>query len=123
MRIPNRYECPLIPRRRSRLVTSLLGGKARSLAPKKADDHDTECQAVLVPFGILNTHSDHLSIYMGQSAETSDFIVDCLTAWWTENQPDYPELDEWVIDLDGGAATRSDRTQFIKCMVELFHCD
>jgi len=99
------------------------GGKARSLAPKKADDHDTEWQAVLVPFGILNTHSDHLSIYMGQSAETSDFIVDCLTAWWTENQPDYPELDEWVIDLDGGAATRSDRTQFIKRMVELFHCD
>jgi hypothetical protein len=89
------------------------------LAPKKADDHDTEWQAVLVPFCILNTHSDQLSIYMGQSAETSDFIVDCLTAWWTENQPDYPELDEWVIDLDGGAATRSDRTQFIKRMVEL----
>ena len=49
--------------------------------------------------------------------------LDCLTAWWKENQPNYPELDEWVIDLDGGAATRSDRTQFIKRMVELFHCD
>jgi hypothetical protein len=31
----------------------------------------------------------------------------------------YPQLEEWVIDLDGGAATRSDRTQFIKRMVEL----
>ena len=91
--------------------------------PKKADDHDTEWQALLVPFGILNTHSEQLSIYMGHSAETSNFIVDCLTAWWKENQPNYPELDEWVIDLDGGAATRSDRTQFIKRMVELFHCD
>jgi transposase len=56
---------------------------------------------------------------MGQSAETSDFIVDCLTAWWQENQFHNSELDEWVINLDGGAATRSDRTQFIKRMVEL----
>jgi hypothetical protein len=95
------------------------GGKARTLEPKKADDHDTQWQSVLVPFGILNTHSEQLSIYMGQSAETSDFIVDCLTAWWKDNQPDYPDISEWVIDLDGGAATRSDRTQFIKRMVEL----
>ena len=119
MRIPTRCECRLIPKPRSRLATSLLGGKARTLEPKKADDHDTQWQTVLVPFGILNTHSEQLSIYMGQSAETSDFIVDCLTAWWTENQPDYPDINEWVIDLDGGAATRSDRTQFIKRMVEL----
>ena len=40
------------------------GGKARSLEPKKADDHDTEWQALLVPFGILNTHSEQLSIYI-----------------------------------------------------------
>lgn len=56
---------------------------------------------------------------MGQSAETSDFIVDCLTAWWRENQLNYSELDELVIDLDGGSATRSNRSQFIKRMVEL----
>lgn len=94
------------------------GGKARSLAPLKADDHDTEWQALLVPLGILNTQSDQLSIYFGQSAETSDFIVDCLAAWWQDNQADYPYLDELVIDLDGGSATRSNRTQFIKRMVE-----
>ncbi len=95
------------------------GGKARTLEPIVADDHDTEWQAILVPFGILNTHNEQLSIYMGQSAETSDFIVDCLTDWWHNNQPHYPQLEEWVIDLDGGAATRSDRTQFNKRMVEL----
>lgn len=94
-------------------------GKARTLEAKKADDHDTQWQAVLVPFGILNTQTDQLAIYVAQSAETSDFIVDCLAAWWRDNQADYPDLEEWVIDLDGGAATRSDRTQFIKRMVEL----
>jgi hypothetical protein len=94
-------------------------GKARTLEAKQADDHDTEWQSVLVPFGILNTQNNQLCIYFGQSAETSDFIVDCLTAWWQEQQHQYTQLDEWVIDLDGGSATRSDRTQFIKRMVEL----
>ena len=48
-------------------------GKARTLEAKQADDHDTEWQSVLVPFGILNTQTDQLSIYFGQSLETSDF--------------------------------------------------
>jgi hypothetical protein len=94
-------------------------GKARTLKAKQADDHDSEWQSVLVPFGILNLDNDELSIYLGQSAETSDFIVDCLERWWQNNQAGYAEIEEWVINLDGGPATRSDRTQFIKRMVEL----
>lgn len=94
-------------------------GKARTLEAKKADDHDTEWQALLVPFGILNLDNDELSVYVGQSAATSDFIVDCLEWWWQDNQSDYPDIEEWVLNLDGGPATRSDRTQFIKRMVEL----
>ncbi|MDB9415659.1 hypothetical protein [Microcystis aeruginosa] len=27
-----------------------------------------------------------LAIYFGQSAETSDFVVDYLELWWQENQ-------------------------------------
>ncbi|UIE38358.1 hypothetical protein KIK02_01480 [Leptodesmis sichuanensis A121] len=94
-------------------------GKDRTLEARKADDHDSEWQSVLVPFGILNLDNDELSIYFGQPAETSDFIADCLEWWWQDNQDHYPEIEEWVINLDGGPATRSDRTQFIKRMVEL----
>lgn len=93
-------------------------GKARALEAKKAADHDNEWQAVLVPFGMLNLDHNELSVYVGQSAETSDFIVDCLDWWWQDNQAHYPDIEEWVINLDGGPATRSDRTQFIKRMVE-----
>ena len=92
-------------------------GKARYLEPLKADDHDSEWRAVLVPLGILDMRGERLSIYFGQSAETSDFVADCLELWWQENQAIYPGLEELVIDLDGGAATRSNRTQFIKRMV------
>ncbi len=37
---------------------------------------------------VLPYHS--LSIYFGQSAETSDFVADCLELWWQENQAIYP---------------------------------
>lgn len=78
------------------------GGKARTLQPKQANDHDMNWREVLVPFGILNLHSDQLSIYWGTSAETSDFIVDCLDLWWKASGQNYPGLEELVINLDGG---------------------
>ncbi|MGC1306595.1 MAG: hypothetical protein WA885_05150 [Phormidesmis sp.] len=93
-------------------------GKARTLNAKQADDHDDHWDALLVPFGILDVVGNQLSVYFGQSAETSDFIVDCLAAWWQEHQGDHLGLKELAIDLDGGSAVRSNRTQFIKRLAQ-----
>ncbi|MEO0804588.1 MAG: transposase [Cyanobacteria bacterium J06642_2] len=93
-------------------------GKARRLEALKADDHDDHWDTVLVPFGILNMSSSELSVYFGQSAETSDFIVDCLLDWWQAHQHQYPDIRELAINLDGGSAVRSNRTQFIKRLVQ-----
>jgi transposase len=38
--------------------------------------------------------------------------------WWRENCNSYRNLEELMIELDGGSAIRSNRTQFIKRMVE-----
>lgn len=94
-------------------------GKSRNLRAQKADDHDHVWKSVLVPFGILNLQTHQLSIYFGTSAETSDFIVDCLGKWWEENKDYYQHLEELMIELDGGSSTRSDRSQFIKRIVQL----
>lgn len=93
------------------------GGKDRRQHAPKADDHDTEWQSVLVPFGILNLQTDELTLYIGESAETSDFIVDCLSQWWQDHRADYRHINTLAINLDGGSATRSNRTQFIKRLV------
>ena len=53
----------------------------------KADDQDTEGHGKVVPFGILNMQTDELALYLGQSAEIPDFIVDCLDHGWADNQP------------------------------------
>ncbi|MBW4470847.1 MAG: hypothetical protein KME45_10665 [Stenomitos rutilans HA7619-LM2] len=89
-------------------------GNARSLEAKQAEDYDPEWQAGWVPFGLLNTHNDQLSLDLGQSAETSDFMVDCLTAGWREHPLDSPQLDEWVVDRDSGRATRRHHRQTLR---------
>ncbi|MEL7522136.1 MAG: ISAzo13 family transposase, partial [Cyanobacteria bacterium J06553_1] len=93
------------------------GGYDRRAQAPEADDHDTEWTDVLVPFGILNLQTDELTIFLGESAETPDFVVDCLTHWWAENQQNYAEVTTLAINLDSGGATRSNRTQFIKRLV------
>ena len=115
---PNTLRISIDSKAKVKIGNLSRGGKARTLEAKKADDHDDHWEAVLVPFGILDVGSDQLAIYFGQSAETSDFIVDCLEAWWDDYQEYYPDIDSLAIDLDGGSAVRSNRTQFIKRMVQ-----
>ncbi len=97
------------------------GGKDRTKESRKADDHDTKVEAVLAPFGILDVVGTGVTIYFGQSYETSDFIVDCLELWWTENAHHYPGVEELAINLDNGPSVESHRTQFIRRMVEFSH--
>lgn len=97
------------------------GGKDRTQKPKQADDHDTKVKATLVPFGIREMGTDNFTVFMGQSFETSDFIVDCLELWWNENQENFSRINELVINLDNGPSLASNRTQFIKRMVEFKH--
>lgn len=93
-------------------------GKSRMIEPLKADDHDHQWSEVLVPLGILDVSGDKFSIYFGTSAETPDFIVDCLARWWQDNKSLYLGIEELVINLDNGIAQRSNRSQFIKRIVQ-----
>lgn len=93
-------------------------GKSRGQEAKKALDHDVKPTVKLVPFGILDVVNGLLSIIFGQFNETTDFIVDALQLWWDKNKERYAHIRELVINLDNGIHQRSNRTQFIKRMVE-----
>ena len=92
-------------------------GKTRADRAPEGLDHDYAADATLVPFGVLNLQNDRTDIIFGTSAETSDFIVDCLEMWWDINKADYPEIRELVINLDNGPSVSSSRTQFIHRMI------
>jgi len=93
-------------------------GKSRDPEAKQAADHDMNPTAKVVPYGILDVMSGLFAIFFGTSHETSDFIVDCIEAWWKTNEPLYSHIRELVINLDNGPNNASGRTQFVRRMVE-----
>ena len=100
------------------LCDSSRGGTSRGQKAVQADDHDMGIKPKLVPSGILDVVAGWLTIIFGSSSETSDFIVDCLESWWDSNQAHYSHIKQLVINLDNGPQNSSNRTQFMKRMVE-----
>jgi len=93
------------------------GGEARGAEATKAQDHDMQSAGQLVPFGILEVLAGLLTILVGTSRETSDFITDCLQQWWDQTKERHGHVRQLVIDLDNGPENSSFRTQFMKRMV------
>ena len=81
-------------------------------------DHDTQPKKKLVPYGILNVTAGLLSIFIGTSNETSDFIVDCLEQWWEANKTAHPTARQLLINLDNGPENSGARTQFLYRLVK-----
>jgi Rhodopirellula transposase DDE domain len=94
------------------------GGESRGIGPVQALDHDPEPEQKLVPQGILDVGSGLLSIFIGTSNGTSDFIADCLEQWWEANRARYPLARRLTINLDNGPENSSHRTQFMNRMVQ-----
>jgi hypothetical protein len=99
------------------------GGEGRAAAAVQALDHDMAPEAVLVPFGVLELNHAAVPIHQpwflfGHSRQTSDFLVDGLDQWWTERKAVHLGVRRLHIELDNGPEIASNRTQFLKRMVE-----
>ena len=84
-------------------------------------DKDQHWETSLVPLGILEIGSGKNSIIVGNSCETSDFIVDGLEKWYETTTTDLSQIHTLELYLDNGPAVNSSRTQFIKRIME-FAC-
>ena len=71
-----------------------------------------------MPSGILIPKIGELTLTLGQSAKTSDFVADALETWWQETSPRFAQVKELVINADNGPETNSQRTQFMQRMVD-----
>ncbi|UOA07026.1 transposase [Methylobacter sp. S3L5C] len=100
------------------LCDSSRGGTSRCRKALQANDHDMGFKDKLAPFGILNVMTGLLTILFGVSFETSDFIVDCLEHWWSNNKEQNSHIKQLVINLDNGPRYPSHRTQFMKRMID-----
>ena len=92
------------------------GGKTRG--DNQAADHDMGCQEKYTPFGVVDEDSGQLHLVFGDSAKTSDFIVDGLHDWWNRLAPQDRNFACLQIKADNGPESNGRRTQFLKRMVE-----
>jgi len=84
----------------------------------KACDHDLGCQAKYVPCGVVDEDSGQLRITFGNSAKTSDFIVDALEACWDAlSVHEQHATARLQLKMDNGPESSGVRTQFLHRMV------
>ncbi len=79
----------------------------------RAADHDFKAADHLTPYGIFLPGLDELYLYFTASAVTADFIVDCLTDFWTTVRVSFPQVKTLLLNLDNGPENHSRRTQFM----------
>ena len=102
-------------------ATVLIGALSRggvSRVEVKAMDHDFQPESKVTPFGILLPDEGRLFLYFTQGKVTSDFIVDCIQACWTEIRAAYPEVTTLLLNQDNGPENHSRRTQFMQRLTE-----
>jgi hypothetical protein len=96
-------------------------GYSRTQQAVKALDKDQHWQGTLVPLGILQIDSGQSTVVLGNSYETSDFIVDGLEKWYELHKNQLIQYHTLELYLDNGPAVASNRTQFINRIME-FAC-
>ncbi len=96
-------------------------GYSRTQQAVKALDKDQHWQETLVPLGILQIETGQSTIVLGNSCETSDFIVDGLEKWYELHKIQLVGYHTLELYLDNGPAVASNRTQFINRIME-FAC-
>jgi hypothetical protein len=96
-------------------------GYSRCIEAVQSLDKDMHWEAKLVPLGILEIKSGISTVVVGNSQETSDFIVDGLEKWFELRKETIAQYHTIEIYLDNGPAVNSKRTQFINRIME-FAC-
>lgn len=86
-------------------------------------DKDQHWEQTLVPFGITEIASGKSTVVVGNSNETSDFIVDALEKWYEMEKENLTSKGIHTLEIysDNGPSVNSSRTQYMKRMME-FAC-
>ena len=76
-------------------------------SPERVKDHDfrSDAEGLAVPYGIYDPRANAGTVFVGQTADTPAFAVDCIEKWWrTEGCKHYPEANALQILADGGGS-------------------
>ncbi len=89
------------------------------------NDHDfrSDATGIAVPYGVYVTKKNTGYVFVGMSAETPAFAVDCIKSWWNiEGRKVYPNATEILILADCGGANAV-RSKAFKYRIQKHICD
>ena len=94
---------------RVRHMPALPHGKVADAieAVKASNDHDfpSDAEGRAIPYGIYDPRANAGTVFVGQTADTPAFAVDCIEKWWrTEGRKQYPDAEALQILADGGGS-------------------
>ena len=72
-------------------------------SPELVNDHDfrSDADGLAVPYGIYDPRANAGTVFVGRTADTPAFAVDCIEKWWrTEGRKRYPEAKTLQILAD-----------------------
>ena len=81
-------------------------------SPERVNDHDfpSAAEGRAIPYGIYDVRANAGTVFVGQTADTPAFAVDCIEKWWrTEGHKHYPEAEALQILADGGGSSTPSR--------------
>lgn len=102
--------CPIISvdTKKKELIGNFKNaGRAWKEQPEAVNAHDFPQDALgkAVPYGIYDLTSNRGTVYVGSSADTSEFAVAALARWWDEEGcAAYPEAKQILILADSGGS-------------------
>jgi hypothetical protein len=82
-------------------------GRAWCRRAEEVNVHDFRQEALgrAVPYGIYDLRHNEGYVYVGTSADTSEFAVDCIGWWWgDESRPTCPDESKLLILSDAGGS-------------------
>ena len=69
-------------------------------SPELVNDHDfpSDAEGLAIPYGIYDPRANAGTVFVGRTADTPAFAVDCIEKWWrTEGRKHYPQAQSLQI--------------------------
>ena len=79
-------------------------------SPELVNDHDfpSDAEGLAIPYGIYDPRANAGTVFVGRTADTPAFAVDCIEKWWrTQGRNHYPQAQSLQILADGGGSSNS----------------
>lgn len=96
-----------------------VSGGGSSWIEREALDHDTNVDAIIKPFGMLNMKTNETSVYCTDNNSTAEFKVESIRKQLKKEIAKNPRIEKLFLFLDNGPENSSRRTLWIFSLIML----